>query len=96
MRDANLNNANLRQANLRNANLNSAKLILADLSSADLSGANFIRAEILGANLSCAKVENTLFGYNDSISESLKQDLIRRGAIFEDSPGDRSKVLTRV
>ncbi|MEN9568392.1 MAG: hypothetical protein RLZZ69_3588, partial [Cyanobacteriota bacterium] len=28
--------------------------------------------------------------------ESLKQDLIKRGAIFEDSPGDRYEVSTSV
>ena len=57
---------------------------------------NLFDADLSGANLSSAKVENSLFGYNKGISDSLRQDLIRRGAIFEDSPGDRSEVLTRV
>lgn len=43
-----------------------------------------------------AHVENTRFGYNAGISGALKRDLIARGAIFEDSPGDRAEVLTPV
>ncbi len=46
--------------------------------------------------MSGAEVENTRFGGNLGISESMKRDLIQRGAVFEDSPGDRSGVLTAV
>ena len=46
------------------------------------------------ADLSSAKAENDRFGYNSGISDSLKSDLIQRGAIFEDSPGNRSQVLS--
>ena len=61
--------------------MKSATLLSADLSDADLSG-----AEVNGAQ----------FGNNLGISNSLRQDLIARGAIFEDSPGDRARVLTPV
>ncbi|WP_339374028.1 hypothetical protein [Calothrix sp. PCC 6303] len=37
-----------------------------------------------------AKVINARFGNNQGIPETLKLDLIRRGAIFEDTPGDRA------
>ena len=63
-----------------------------NLTRADLSDAN-----LSGADLSRANVENARFGYNSGVSESLKHDLIARGAIFEDSPPDaRSGVLTPV
>ncbi len=60
-----------------------------DIKRADLSGAN-----LSGANLSNANVEKTRFGNNQVISEFMKRDLIKRGAIFVDSPGDRSQILT--
>jgi hypothetical protein len=37
-----------------------------------------------------ATVELAHFGFNQGISEELKQDLIARGAIFEDIPGQES------
>ncbi len=88
-------NQNLSGADLRSADLRSADLSGADLSGADLSGADLSGADLRGADLSGANVKNTRFGYNKGIPESLKQDLIARGAIFEDSPGDRSGILTR-
>jgi uncharacterized protein YjbI with pentapeptide repeats len=88
---ADLNGANLSGANLSGANLSGAKLIDADLSGAELSG-----AYLIDANLSKTKVEKARFSSNPGISESMKQDLIKQGAIFEDSPGDRSEVLTKV
>ena len=81
LESSNLSNSNLSQANLIGANLRNAILLSANLTDADLSGADVTKAR---------------FGYNQGISESLKQDLIARDAIFEDSPGDRSKVLTPV
>jgi hypothetical protein len=42
------------------------------------------------ANLSRAVVEKALFGYNSGISENMKLDLIRRGAIFEGSTGAKT------
>ena len=79
----NLSGADLRDANLRDANL----------SDADLSDADLIEANLTHANLTHANVENARFGYNKGISKEMKDDLIRRGAIFEDSPGDRSRIL---
>jgi uncharacterized protein YjbI with pentapeptide repeats len=73
-----------------------ANLSGADLSGANLSGANLSGADLMGANLSKTKVEKARFSSNLGISESMKQDLIKQGAIFEDSPGDRSEVPTKV
>jgi len=107
---ANLSGANLSGANLIgdrirayriHADLSGANLSGADLSGADLSGANLSGADLSGAglidtNLSKTKVEKARFSSNLGFSESMKQDLIKQGAIFEDSPGDRSEVLTNV
>ena len=107
---ANLSGANLSGANLIgdrirayriHADLSGANLSGADLSGADLSGANLSGADLSGAglidtNLSNTKVEKARFSSNLGFSESMKQDLIKQGAIFEDSPGDRSEVLTKV
>jgi uncharacterized protein YjbI with pentapeptide repeats/DNA-binding Xre family transcriptional regulator len=106
---ANLSDANLIGANVSNANLGRANLSGADLSGADLSGANLSGANLSGANLSRANlnnanlsdanlsdanVENARFGNNQGISEARKRDLIQKGAIFKDSPGDhRSRIL---
>nr|WP_268932474.1 pentapeptide repeat-containing protein [Sphaerospermopsis reniformis] len=78
------------------ANLSRAYLIGANLSRANLIGANLSLADLSGADLSGAAVKNAIFGDNQGISPAMKRDLIERGAIFEDSPGDRSRVLTRV
>ncbi|MEG4031809.1 MULTISPECIES: pentapeptide repeat-containing protein [unclassified Microcoleus] len=93
---ADLSRANLRSANLSGADLSYANLSYADLSGADLSGADLIRANLIRANLSKTKVEKARFRANSGISESMKQDLIKQGAIFDDSPGDRSEILTKV
>ena len=93
---ANLFDADLSYADLSGANLIGANLSGADLSGADLIGAYLIGADLSGANLSETKVEKARFSSNSGISESMKQDLIKQGAIFEDSPGDRSEVLTKV
>ena len=93
---ANLFDADLSYADLSGANLSGANLSGADLSGADLIGAYLIGADLSGANLSETKVEKARFSSNSGISESMKQDLIKQGAIFEDSPGDRSEVLTKV
>ena len=95
-----LSSANLENANLSNADLSGANLILANLSGADLSGANLIFArlnfaDLSDVNLSDAVVKKAKFGDNLGLTEEMKLDLKRRGAIFEDSPGDRSGVLSR-
>ncbi|NEO01312.1 MAG: pentapeptide repeat-containing protein [Moorea sp. SIO3I7] len=63
-------------------------------SSADLSDANLKGADLTDANLSRAIVDNTQFGDNSGIDESIKLDLIERGAMFEDVPGDSSESVT--
>jgi uncharacterized protein YjbI with pentapeptide repeats len=100
-RNANLSNANLvgadmSGANLSFVNLNRSNMIYsklegADLIDADLSNANLSFAKLKGANLTGANVHNTRFRNNSGISPHLKQDLISRGAIFDDPPRERAK-----
>jgi uncharacterized protein YjbI with pentapeptide repeats/DNA-binding Xre family transcriptional regulator len=92
--DADLSGANLSDAVLYGANLSGANISDANLSDANLSDADLSDANLGGTNLSDANVKNARFADNLGISESLKQDLKARGAIFEDSPGDRSPSLT--
>ena len=73
-----------------------ADLSRADLRDADLSGANLSDANLSDADLSGIQVEKTRFRNNLGITKELKKDLINRGGIFEDSPGDRSGILTRI
>jgi uncharacterized protein YjbI with pentapeptide repeats len=84
--DAILHHANLNRADLTNSNLSNA-----DLSNADLRYAKLMLANLSGANLSGADVNHAQFGNNSGISKSMKQNLIDRGAIFDDTSGDRSE-----
>lgn len=59
----------------------------------NLSFANLRSADLSDATLSDAVVENAQFGGYLGLTEEMKLDLKRRGAIFEDSPGDRSWVF---
>ena len=95
--NANLRGANLIDADLINANLRGANLIDADLINANLINANLINANLIDTDLINASVEQARFSNNQGISESMKRDLISRGAIFIDSlgSGDRSLVPTR-
>lgn len=105
LEDANLNDAKLegaylsgsylKGANLSGADLRYAYLEDANLSGTNLSGVDLRYANLSDANLSDARGEKAVFGNNLGISESLKQDLIAKGAIFNDAPGDRSSVPTR-
>jgi uncharacterized protein YjbI with pentapeptide repeats len=88
---AHLNYADLTLANLSGADLSITILCDADLSGADLSGADLRGANLIDTNLSGADVNNTRFRNNAGISESTKQNLIDRGAIFDDRSGDRSE-----
>jgi len=88
----NLSDADLSDADLSGANLNKANLIRADLSGADLSEANLRGANLIKADLRGANVQYATFGDNLGISESHKDKLKDRGAIFEDAPGDRSPI----
>ncbi|NHC37690.1 pentapeptide repeat-containing protein [Scytonema millei] len=94
-----LGKANLSGANLRNANLSNTVLFHTDLSNANLSNANLSSTIVYGANLSFAKldgakVEGSRFGWNIGLTEDLKRDLQQRGAVFEDSAGDRKPIST--
>ena len=80
---ANLTYANLSGTNLTGANLSSASLRNTILVGANLNGADLRDTNLREANLSDADVKNTKFGYNSGVSESMKQDLIARGAIFD-------------
>jgi hypothetical protein len=88
---ADLISANLSYASLNDASLNGANLNEADLRGADLKGADLRFSKLSGSNLSGSNVQNTRFGYNRGISVSMKQDLIERGAIFDDTLGDQSE-----
>lgn len=96
LNDAMLCNASLSGASLSSANLTDADLGDANLSNANLSGARLRGADLSNANLSGVKVDKAQFGDNEGISESMKKDLISRGAIFEDASGDRSESRTLV
>ncbi|MBW4608307.1 MAG: pentapeptide repeat-containing protein [Hassallia sp. WJT32-NPBG1] len=91
--DAILSGINLGDAILSRPSLKRAFLSGVNLSGVNLSGVNLSGANLSGANLSGANVENARFGDNPGISEAIKHDLIQKGAIFEDSPGDRSEIL---
>ncbi|WP_083304983.1 pentapeptide repeat-containing protein [Moorena producens] len=91
---ADLTDANLSPADLSGANLSGANLSGANLSPADLTDANLKSADLTNAQLSRAIVDNTQFGDNSGIDESIKLDLIERGAMFEDVPGDSSEIVT--
>jgi uncharacterized protein YjbI with pentapeptide repeats len=88
---ADMSGANLSFVNLNRSNMSHAKLEGADLIDANLSDANLSFAKLKGANLKGADVHNTRFKSNSGISPSLKQDLIARGAIFDDPPKDRAR-----
>ncbi|MEH1788401.1 MAG: pentapeptide repeat-containing protein [Nostoc sp.] len=81
-----LNNADLSGANLSDADLSGANLSGANLSRANLSGANLSGANLNGANLSGAIFANALFVDSKGLTEDVKRDLERRGAIFSDRP----------
>ncbi|NEO12931.1 MULTISPECIES: pentapeptide repeat-containing protein [unclassified Moorena] len=96
---ADLSGAQLSYVYLNDADLRAADLSGADLSGADLSGAHLRSADLRGAhlrdaNLIGAEVRNARFENNPGIDESMKRDLIKRGAIFEDFLWDRYKSLT--
>jgi uncharacterized protein YjbI with pentapeptide repeats len=95
---ANLRLSNLVRADLRWSNLSKINLSEADLSNTNLIGSDLSEAYFIDTNLSETKLDGAIvelarFGSNTGMSKTLKQDLIARGAIFEDAPGDRSEVL---
>ncbi|NEN91889.1 MAG: pentapeptide repeat-containing protein [Okeania sp. SIO3H1] len=81
--------ADLSEADLSGADLSGAYLRGANLSGADLSEADLSRAYLSRAELEKSIVINTKFSSNSQgMNEQLKQDLIQKGAIFEDSLED--------
>lgn len=80
-----LSGVNLSESNLSGANLINATLIGVNLSNSNLSGANLIGVNLSQSDLSKAKVVKTKFGKNKGISSQLRNDLIQRGAIFDET-----------
>jgi uncharacterized protein YjbI with pentapeptide repeats len=88
-----LDRTNLIRGNLSGANLTKTRLI-----EADLLFANFTRANLTDANLSGATLNETIwteaivfgchFGAGIGLSETQRQDLVNRGAIFGGSEGN--------
>ena len=72
--------------NLHNANLSNTNLINVDLSNSDLRKANFSHSNLSGANLNSANVANARFDFNSGLTDSQKNDLAQRGAIFQRVP----------
>ena len=68
----------------RKCDLSGADLRGIKLAKADLSGANLTCANLTRTNLTLATVEKARFVNSFGLSESMKLNLIRRGAIFED------------
>jgi uncharacterized protein YjbI with pentapeptide repeats len=88
---ADLRGAILSEADLRGAILSEADLRLAVLNRADLRGAN-----LRGAVLKDAMVVKTQFGHGRGLSQEEKQDLARRGAIFDDASSDRESTYSPI
>ncbi|MEL7039620.1 MAG: pentapeptide repeat-containing protein [Cyanobacteria bacterium J06592_8] len=81
---ANFSEADLSEACLAESCFEGANLFFANLSGADLTG-----ADLSGVDFSSSQVINTKFSSNSlGITAELKQNLIKRGAIFEDSLED--------
>jgi uncharacterized protein YjbI with pentapeptide repeats len=75
---------------------NSFKKLYFTINKFNLRGANLSRARLNEADLSEVNVRYARFANNVGISEALKIELINKGAIFDDSRGDRSGMLTPV
>ncbi|MGB3533070.1 MAG: pentapeptide repeat-containing protein [Microcoleaceae cyanobacterium] len=81
---ANLTQVNLTEANLSNCNLSNADLSGAILKNADLQQAGLALTNLTGADFTGAKVQQARLWHDAGLSKEIKQDLIQRGAIFED------------
>jgi uncharacterized protein YjbI with pentapeptide repeats len=93
LREADLSETILSGANLSEAFLRGAILSGANLRGVNLSGADLRGAILSGADLSGADVENAIFIDAAGITSEQEQDLIQRGAIFEDNSNNCSKAL---
>lgn len=58
----------------------------ADLTYTNLSGVNFIGVDLTGADLTGAEVTGAIFAHDSGLSYPVQLDLLRRGAVFQDSP----------
>jgi len=85
LRQANLKGVNLTRANLSGADLSNADLMGADLSHVDLTGAKSIGTDLSEVDLSTVNVTDLQLGNNIGISEEMKQELVKRGAVFNKS-----------
>ena len=90
-----LSRADLREANLSGSYLSGSYLSGANLSrtnlrEANLSRTNLLRADLSGVDLSGANVTQARFVMTEGLSEQSQQDLIQRGAIFVDTPGEEA------
>ncbi len=82
---SNLSSVDFSGSNLIGSNLSGSNFSGADFSGSNFNGSNFNGSNFNGSNLTGASVENTRFRNNTGISSEMRLDLIRRGAIFEDS-----------
>lgn len=80
----NLSKTDLSYADLYEADLYDADLSGANLSHADLSYAFLVGASLYEANFTAAIVEKASFQHCIGLTEQEKDDLKRRGAVFED------------
>ncbi|MCD8489932.1 MAG: pentapeptide repeat-containing protein [Desertifilum sp.] len=80
---ANLQGANLQQANLSQANLSDTNLREANLSEADLTGVGIAIANLTDTVFAGTKVERARFQDNTGLTEAMKLELMKRGAIFD-------------
>lgn len=81
---SNLTNANLEDANLSNCNLSDANLSGACLKNADLYRAGLALTNLAGVDFTGANVKEARLWHDAGISETVKADLIKRGAIFDE------------
>lgn len=84
--EATLIKADLRKANLDGAYLSDANLSYANLTDANLSNADLSDANLKGANFKNSVVTKAIFSSSNlGMSAELKQELLKKGAIFEGS-----------
>jgi uncharacterized protein YjbI with pentapeptide repeats len=77
---ADLSGAYLENANLSYADFHCASLALVNLIGANLTGAILTETNLINTNFSSANLENTIFANNQGISDSLKANLLAKGA----------------
>jgi hypothetical protein len=90
---ADLNDTRLINTNLSGTYLRDASLIGANLIGSNLKDASLINANLIDADLSGANVEKARFGNNQGITKSMKDELIKRGAIFVGEPPTQDSII---